>query len=83
MGDINFQGDDFRHRSAGRSGGLMALIIKWGLAKDEKTATYILGAIAVAAIVIGIFFYGRSRPADNTPDRLIPVAGPGDGVTEY
>lgn len=83
MADIRFQnpGDEFYRPAQARSGGLPAFIIRLGIARDVKTANYILLGIAIVAILVGIFFYARSGPAESRPDKIVPVAGPGDGVT--
>ncbi len=58
MTDIQFDTENEFARPAAQSAGpkgLTKLVMKWGLAKDEKTAQYVLLGIAIVAILITLW----------------------------
>lgn len=60
----------------GQSPGLVKLVIKLGIAKDERNANYVLIGIAVCAILLTIFVlknsFSGSRSRQNSA--IIPIA---------
>ena len=71
MSNVQFQ-DKNNTYTVAKKKGLSAMIIKWGLAKDEKGAQVVLLIIAVIAILIGGYFMfaGSSTP----PEALAPLS---------
>ena len=63
MSSVQFQ-DKNNTYTVAKKKGLSSMIIKWGLAKDEKGAQVVLLIIAVVAILVGGFFMftGSSAP---------------------
>lgn len=75
MEEVRFDSEqEFARPQAAAQGprGLTALVMKWGLAKDEKTAQYILVGITVAAMLVMLFVWigGRSTPPAQTQGAL-------------
>jgi len=71
MSNVQFQ-DQNNVYTVAKKKGLSAMVIKWGLAKDEKGAQVVLLIIAVVAILIGGFFAfsGNATPGDGQIDAL-------------
>lgn len=71
------------HSPQGAASGLPALVLKWGLAKDEKEATKVLLWIAAGAAIIAIgafLFMPEAKPAEPQfkagQNVLVPAAAP-------
>ena len=71
MSNVQFQDQNTTYTVAKKKG-LSSMVIKWGLAKDEKGAQMVLLIIAVVAILIGGFFMfsGNGAPGDGQPNIL-------------
>jgi hypothetical protein len=52
--------------------GLTGFVIKWGLAKDAKSAQMVLLVIAVAAVLIGGFFAFMGGGGENSKPPFDP-----------
>lgn len=75
MNNVQFQDQNNVYR-APKKKGLSAMVIKWGLAKDEKGAQMVLLIIAVVAILIGGFFMfsgGSAGVPVDTPDPSLEI----------
>ncbi len=69
MADIQFEGEqEFARPAVTReSGGLIALVQKWGFAKDNHQAEYVLLGIAVVAVIAAIFVFSMSGSSAPPP----------------
>ncbi len=75
MADVSFDEEPIASApSLTQSPALVRLVIRWGFAKDEKNAEYVLLAVAGIAFLIMVFalasLFGGSKNKQYTPDEL-------------
>ncbi len=59
MADIQFQETQYaQHASLSGPTGIIGLVMRWGLASDERQAKLMLLIITIAAAVAAVFIYG-------------------------
>ena len=74
MSNVQFE-DQNNSYTVTKKKGLSAMVISWGLAKDEKGAQVVLLIIAVVAIAVGGFFMFTGGGGTGAPAN-IPPGGP-------
>jgi len=69
-GGVRFenQGEEFGS-PPDRSGGfnLSALFVKWGLVSSVREAQYVLLAITIVAVLVGVFFFYSASTGNDVP----------------
>jgi len=81
MANVEFNEPSYTVRTAapvagGSSSSFSRLVIKFGLAKDEKGAQMVLLGIAVIAIVLAVFVFIGSHHSASVPAPVEPGAMP-------
>lgn len=76
MSDISFDEENTTMRAApiaSQQPALVKLVIRWGLAKDQKGAEMVLIVIAVIAAALAIAVPFMSGGVDRPPPQIMPV----------
>ena len=71
MSNVQFE-DQNNSYTVAKKKGLSAMVISWGLAKDEKGAQVVLLIIAVLAVAVGIFFMFTGGGGTEVPANISP-----------
>jgi hypothetical protein len=74
MAEIRFDNEQEFARPSAAEGprGLTALVLKWGIAKDERNVQYVLlGVVVICILIIGFFIFPSRGPA-NIPLPPVP-----------